>query len=142
MIVYFDTSGLLKLFVDERHTEETRNWARAAAAIALSRVALPEAIAAIARRHRRGGLPLSAARLLANDIEIFWRTATVVELDEIRAARLAFAHGLTGFDAVQLAGALTARDIAGGEALAFSSFDKALNRAARAEGLTVLEPLD
>jgi predicted nucleic acid-binding protein len=140
VIVYFDTSGFLKLFVDEPHAEETRNWARAADSIALSRVALPEAVAAVAHRHRQGDMTLSTARLLADDIETFWRAATVVELDEMRAAALAFGHGLSGFDAVQLAGALTTRDIAGDEALAFSSFDQALNRAAAAEGLTVLEP--
>jgi uncharacterized protein with PIN domain len=141
VIVYFDTSGFLKLFVDEAHAEETRNWARAADAVALSRVTLPEAVAAVARRRRQGDVTLSTARLLADDIRTFWGTSMVVELDETRAAGLAFAHGLTGFDAVQLAGAMTALDIAGGEALAFSSFDQALNRAAAAEGLTVLEPL-
>ena len=141
MIVYFDTSGLLKLFVDEPHTEEVRVWARAADAVALSRVTLPEAVAVIARRQRRGDVSLPAARSLAGEIETFWRASTVVELDEERAAGLAFGHGLSGFNAVQLAGALTTHDIAGGEALAFSSFDAALNRAAVAEGLTVLEPL-
>ena len=140
MIAYFDTSSLLKLFVDESHTEDVRIWARAADAVALSRVTLPEAVAAVARRHRQGELPLSTARLLIAAIETFWRASTVVELDETRAADLAFCHGLTGFDAVQLAGALTARDVTGNEALAFSSFDQALNRAASAEGLTVLEP--
>ena len=141
MIVYFDTSGFLKLFVDESHAEETRNWARAADTVALSPVTLPEAVAAVARRHRHGDVSLATARRLAGDIETFWRGASVVELDEMRAAELAFEHGLTGFDAVQLAGALTTRDIVGSEALAFSSFDKALNRSAAAEGLTVLEPL-
>jgi uncharacterized protein with PIN domain len=141
VIVYFDTSGLLKLFVDEAHAEETRTWARAADAVAVSRATLPEAVAAVARRHRQGNVTLSTARLVADDIETFWRAATVVELDETRAAGLAFTHGLSGFDAVQLAGALTARDIVGSEALAFSSFDQALNHAASAEGLTVLEPL-
>ena len=141
MIVYFDTSGLLKLFVDEMHTEETRNWARAADAIALSRVTLPEATSAIGRRHRTGGLTLPSARRLVSEIAAFWRAATVLELDEVHAADLAFEHGLRGFDAVQLAAALTARDNAGAETFAFASFDLALNRAARAEGLTVLEPL-
>jgi len=142
MIVYFDTSGLLKLFVDETHTEETRNWARAADAIALSRVTLPEASAAIGRRHRTGGLTLPSARRLVREMAAFWRAATVVELDEVRAADLAFGHGLTGFDAIQLAAALSAREHAGAETFAFAGFDLALNRAARAEGLTVLEPLD
>lgn len=141
MIVYFDTSGLLKLFVDETHTEETRNWARAADAIALSRVTLPEASAAIGRRHRGGGLALPSAQRLLREIAAFWHAATVVELDEMHAADLAFEHGLSGFDAVQLAAALTARERARGETFAFASFDTALNRAARAEGLAVLEPL-
>ena len=141
MIVYFDTSGLLKLFVDEAHTEETRNWARAADAIALSRVTLPEASAAIGRRHRGGALSTPSAQRLLREIAAFWHAATVVELDEVRAADLAFEHGLSGFDAVQLAAALTAREHAGRETFAFASFDLLLNRAARAEGLTVLEPL-
>ena len=98
------------------------------------------------RRQRSGQLDrVEAAEPVlegeAGEIETFWRASTVVELDEERAAGLAFGHGLSGFNAVQLAGALTARDIAGGEALAFSSFDAALNRAAVSEGLTVLEPL-
>jgi len=142
MIVYFDTSGLLRLFVDETHTEETRNWARAADAIALSRVTLPEASAAIGRRHRTGGLTLPSAQRLLREMAAFWRAAAVVELDEVRAADLAFGHGLTGFDAVQLAAALSAREHAGAETVAFAGFDLALSRAARAEGLTVLEPLD
>ena len=53
-------------------------------------------------------------------VDPFWRDAMVVEMDETRAASLAFQHGLSGFGAVQLAGALTAHDAAGGEALAFS----------------------
>ena len=142
MIVYFDTSGLLKLFVDETHTEETRNWARAADAIALSRVTLPEASSAIGRRHRGGSLSMASAQRLLREIAAFWQAATVIELDEVHAADLAFGHGLGGFDAVQLAAALSARELAGGETFAFASFDMALNQAARAEGLTVLEPLD
>ncbi len=76
------------------------------------------------------------------EIAAFWRASTVVELDEVRAADLVFKHGLRGLDAIQLAGALSTREQAGGETFAFASFGLALNRAARSEGLTVLEPLD
>lgn len=140
MFVSFDTSGLLKLFVDEPRTEEVRVWARAAAAVVLSRITLPEAVAVIARRQRRGDIPLAAAQSLVSEAEPFWRASTVVDMDEARAAGLAFEHGLRGFDAIQRAGALTMREIVGAEALAFASFDVSLNRAAAAEGLTVLEP--
>lgn len=139
MIAFFDTSGVVKLFLDEAHTGETRDWARAADAVALSRVTLPEAVAAVARRQRRGELPDVVARLLADDVTMYWRACAVVELDEERAAGLAWQHGLSGFDAVQLAAALTVRDAAAND-VAFVSFDLALNRAAAAEGLVVLEP--
>lgn len=87
MIVYFDTSGLLK--------------------------PLPEAVATIARRQRRGDIPLAAAQALVSDVETFRRASTVGDLDEARAAGLAFGHGLRGFDAIQLAEALTTRAIVG-----------------------------
>jgi hypothetical protein len=51
-------------------------------------------------------------------------------------------HLLCGLDDVQLAAALTVWQGARLDALAFSSFDAELNVGARAEGLTVLEPLD
>lgn len=142
MIAYFDTGGLLKIFVEEARSAESRNWARAADSIAVSRVTLPEASSAIGRRHRKGDLALRPARRLLREIARFWHAATIVDLNEVYAADLAFQHGLTGFDSIQLAAALTVRDESRDHALVFASFDVALNRAARLEGLTVLEPLD
>ena len=49
-------------------------------------------------------------------------------------------HALRGFDAVQLAAAVTLRTALGADGVAFSSFDATLSRAAVAEGLVVLEP--
>jgi hypothetical protein len=64
----------------------------------------------------------------------------LVDLTEIRAGGLAMRHALRGFDAVQLAAALTLRSAVGARGIAFSSFDRALCRAAAQEGLVVLEP--
>jgi hypothetical protein len=47
---------------------------------------------------------------------------------------------LKGFDAVQLAVALTLRSAVGARGIAFSSFDRALCWAAAREGLVALEP--
>ena len=69
-----------------------------------------------------------------------WQESMLVDLAEIRAGGLAVRHGLRGFDAVQLAAAVTLRDAVGDDGVAFSSFDEALSRAAVAEGLIVLEP--
>jgi hypothetical protein len=64
----------------------------------------------------------------------------LVDISEIRAGGLATRHPLRGFDAVQLAAALTVRSAVGDRDIAFSAFDPALCQAARREGLIVLEP--
>jgi hypothetical protein len=105
-------------------------------------VAYPETAAALARRQRCGDLSASAVRSVLRDLARRWAELMVIDLREIRAGGLAVRHGLRGFDAVHLAAALTARSAAGADAVAFSSFDAALNRAAVREGLIVLEPRD
>ena len=142
MILYLDTSSLLKYYVDEDHSPDVRGWVDRADLLATSRVTLVEAAAALSRRHLGGGLTREQCRRAFADLEADWPLYIAVELYEERAAEVAWRHLLRGFDAVQLTAALTVRQGAGPEALAFSSFDAELNEAARAEGLTVLEPLD
>jgi hypothetical protein len=59
------------------------------------------------------------------------------------ACRVIHAHGLRAYDAVQLAVALSLRDLLAspGEIISLVSADPRLNTAARAEGLAVVEPL-
>ncbi len=60
-----------------------------------------------------------------------------------RAMLLAKVHGLRGYDAVQLAAALTANDerlSVGAKALTLISADTALNAAASLEGLAIDDP--
>lgn len=140
MILYADTSSLLKIYIGERHSDDVRAWVAAADCLATSRVAYPETAAALARRQRCGDLPASALRSVLRDLARRWAELMVIDLDEMRAGGLAVRHGLRGFDAVHLAAALTVRAAAGADAVAFSSFDAALNRAAAREGLIVLEP--
>ena len=141
MILYLDTSSLLKYYVDEDHSADVREWVDRADVLATSRVTLAEAAATLSRRHLGGGLTREQCRVFA-DLEADWPLYIAVELYEERAAEVAWRHLLRGFDNVQLTAALTVRQGAGPEALAFSSFDAELNEAARTEGLTVLEPLD
>jgi len=142
MILYLDTSSLLKYYVDEDHSGEVRGWIDGADMLATSRMTLVEAAAALSRRHLGGGLTREQCRSAFADLEADWPQYIAVELYEERAAEVAWRHLLRGFDSIQLAAALTVRQGAGPERLVFSSFDAELNEAARAEGLTVLEPLD
>jgi len=141
VIVYLDTSSLVKFYIAEEHSVAVTDWIAAAQLHATSRVTLPEAAAALARRQRSGSItPDECTRALA-DIKDDWPRFAVVDLDEARAADLAVRYGLRGFEAVQLAAAVAVRqEVDEAESLVFSSFDSALNDAARAEGLAVIKP--
>ena len=54
MILYMDTSSLVKLYVDEVHSEAVHRWVQVVNVIATSRVAYPETLTALARRRREG----------------------------------------------------------------------------------------
>lgn len=56
MIVYLDTSALVKLYVDEPGTQEVARWIQRATAVSTSRVSYVEARAAFARRYRERAL--------------------------------------------------------------------------------------
>ncbi len=141
MILYLDTSSLVKLYLEEAYTDSVRMWVGSADLLATSRVTLPETAAAVARRERTGTVSARQRDRTMTDLRADWDEFVAVELDEWQAASLALRHRLRGFDAVQLAAALTLQRGADAEELVFSSFAAELNAAARAEGLTVIEPL-
>jgi uncharacterized protein len=142
LILYLDTSSLVKFYLEEAHTDSVRMWVHSADLLATSRLTLPETAAALARRELTGTISARQRGRTMADVERDWGEFVAVELDEWQAASLALSRRLRGFDAVQLAAALTLQRGAGTEELVFSSFDAELNAAARAEGLTVLEPND
>jgi predicted nucleic acid-binding protein len=140
MILYLDTSSLVKLYVDEEHSELVREWATAATKIATSRVARPETLSALARRAQRGDLAAGSFALVSRAFESAWSDFIRLDLDEELAGRLAIRHLLRGFDAIHLAAACELRDSISPRAVLFSSFDLPLLRAARAEGIDCLTP--
>ncbi|MGC1955629.1 MAG: type II toxin-antitoxin system VapC family toxin [Gammaproteobacteria bacterium] len=138
MILYFDTSSLVKLYIDEEHTKDVKCWAEDAELIATSRVAYPEAVAAFARRHRNGDLDKPALIRIHEALTQQWEDFAVVDVDEIKAGELALKHALRGFDAIHLEAAIRLRGQATEVTVSFSSFDRQLNRAAAAEGFQIL----
>ena len=53
MILYLDTSALVKLYVVEPHSNKVRKWAEEAEIVATCRIAYPEALSAMNRRFRQ-----------------------------------------------------------------------------------------
>ena len=68
MILYLDTSSLVKLYVEEGGSEEVRRDIHQASLVATSCVAYAEARAALARQHREGGLRTAERRQRVSDL--------------------------------------------------------------------------
>ena len=138
MILYLDTSSLVKLFIDEEHSRIVHKWVQDAEIVATSRVALTEMMSALARRHHQGDLDGDDLKIVIAAFKEQWAQIAVVDLDETRAGELAINHRLRGFDAIHLEAALTVRDGDLTTEIVFSAFDKRLNKAALHEQLKVL----
>ena len=137
MILYIDTSSIVKLVIEEEGSVETRALVSTAELVWSSLIAYPEARAALSRAHRSGRLMASPYELAVKEFEAIWRGMAIVYI-EARLARhagdLADRHGLRGFDAVHLSSALAVRRDTG-DPVSFSTWDDALMTAAVAEGL-------
>jgi predicted nucleic acid-binding protein len=140
VILYLDTSSLVKLYITESHSGLVRAWVDEAEIIATCRVAYPEMMSALNRRFKAGDLEKRDYDLLVKAFSGDWQRFAVIDFDEIAAGRLAAAYGLRGFDAVHLSSAGLLRSLGNAAAVAFSSFDEKLNSAAAAEKFTVLHP--
>jgi predicted nucleic acid-binding protein len=108
-IVYFDSSALVKLVVEEEGSNiASALWDGCDAALS-SRLAYPEVCAALAAAHRNQDLDDRGFAMAARDWDEFWAATRQVELTvdvERRAGELAKRRGLRGADAVHLASAL------------------------------------
>lgn len=139
MILYLDTSSLIKLYINEQHSDLVHQWARQVDVLCSSRVAYAEAMAALGRRRRQGDVDDVGFQRFHRTFTDEWQDFAVVNVDEIRAGELAVRHGLRGFDAIHLAAAIEIARGVGSVFFFFSSFDVQLNRAAVAERFSVLD---
>ena len=139
MILYLDTSSLVKLYLDEEHSDRVREWVEESFRIATSRIAYVEALSAFARRHSEGDLSNESFAVVRQDLRRDWLDFVVVDLDEEQAGGFAIRYLLRGFDAVHLAAASRLHDLISQDTpILFSCFDDKLSSAARQEGLLPL----
>ena len=141
MILYLDTSALVKIYVEEPRSTVVRENVKQAEGLATSRIAYAEARAAFARKRREHGLSRADYRFVVNDLDQDWADYFIVDVSEgvVKAAGiLAESHALRGADAIHLASAVTLSKQAG-ESVAFSCFDGRLATAAVKEDLRVMK---
>ncbi len=144
MIVYFDSSSIVKWFFDEPLMDLSRNVRDEAKIVFTSLLSFPEVISAFNRALHEKRCSKSDLELVRNEFLRIWPDFQMIKLNEKlvqQAGQLIFMHNLRGFDAVHLVSALLLRQEGHGVDIFFSCFDKNLNRAAREEGLFVHENL-
>ena len=137
MILYLDSSDIVKLYAQEADSERMKGLVAQAADLATSRIAYAEVRCALSRKRREG---LVAPGDYAKAVSAFrtdWRRFVVVEVAQQvveLAADLSEAHVLRGMDAIHLASAKLLADSLS-VPIRVSSSDQRLGAAAKAEGL-------
>ena len=136
MIVYFDTSALIPLIIDEPSSSSCeRLWNEATRTVSV-RLLFVEARSALARAQRLGRLThrgLASAVALLDDLSAQVDHVEITDRLVRTAGDLADEHQLRGYDAVHLAAAQTVADAH----TVFASGDQNLIAAASHLGLIV-----
>lgn len=108
MIVYFDTSALVPLLIDEPASEICRLLWESADEVATCRLSFVETAAALAQARRLGRITATAHDVALLALDELWSALTIVEFDSDlmhRAAEGAARYALGGYDTVHCAAA-------------------------------------
>ena len=136
MILYLDTSAILKRYFQESFSEEIASKWSLAEAIVTSSVAYAETMATIYRKKKEEGLDSKIIQKIRTAFKSDWNALIRVEVTEDLNQyidKVLKRHFLRGFDAVHLASALIINERFPGKFF-FGCFDQKLNQAARLEG--------
>lgn len=140
MILFCDTSALVKLYLAEAASETMQSEAGAAAILAVCRIAWAEAMAALARRAREIPADEPLIEEVRRRLRADWDDYAIVEVTQPLvelAGDYADTFALRGYDSVQLAAARTLQQAAQ-ETLRFACFDARLRKAAATLGMEVV----
>lgn len=139
MILYLDTSALVKLFINESNSALVRQYYHEAEFISTSIIAYVEFNSAISRLSKEGLIKIDELDSLKRNFEYFWGFIKVIELDKniIKSAtELLYQTELRAFDSVHLASARYFHDKIQKD-LIFGCFDKRLINGAKLIGLNI-----
>ena len=137
MILFCDSSALVKLYLQEDDSGAVRSQAAASELLAVCRIAWVEVMSALARRARERPQDTAAIATARERFEADWPRYLCLELTQ-ELAQLAGDYAdmfaLRAYDSVQLAAAELARREMPGE-LQFACFDARLIKAAKVLGI-------
>ena len=138
MILYLGTSSLIKLYVEEPHSNAVRQWVRDAEIVATCKVAHTETVSALDSCYQDKQLSKQEYERIIRAFSEDWPSFASVDFDEVRAGQLIKKYGLRRFDAMHLSAAKMICGERPSLSFGFSSFDPKLCEAAAAEGMRVL----
>jgi predicted nucleic acid-binding protein len=140
MILYLDTSALIKRYVDETGSTDVWEWIRSADDKATTLITRAEMSAAFNRMLRMKQLSQEDYRVALEQFRGDWVDYHRLPVNEklvARADALACEHTLRGYDAIHLTAALTWQELLE-LPVTVVTYDKELAEAARASGMRVL----
>ncbi len=143
-VYFFDSSALVKCYIDEDGTDEVTQIILSDARVVVSRLTQLEVTSALARRRRDRVITAQECDAVVQALDVDLRERLeIMELSNAivsRGVALVRNHALRAGDAIQLASALLAVSTADDESITFVCFDAALNAAAEKEGFEILKP--
>jgi predicted nucleic acid-binding protein len=140
VILYLDTSALVKLFVEEADSDVVREARVRASGVCSSRLAWAEAVATFARAKRERRITQEDFYRLVESLDAYWQGFSVIEVTQDLLngiPLLVLAHPLRTVDAIHLASAKVQSQRCDDQVL-FAAFDESLARAAHKLGFEVV----
>jgi uncharacterized protein len=142
MILYLDSSALVKCYAEESGSLDTIDLIDRADLVCTSPVTRVEVASALSRAARRVARARATVQDALDSFAAEFPSIIQVPLTDavlVRAQTLVWEQGLRGYDAVQLSSALTFQSRARA-AVTFATFDDRLGDAAASIGLEVWPP--
>lgn len=140
MILFCDTSALIKLYITEEGSAELKALMQEAEVVAVCRIAWAEAFAALSRRAREVPEDVTTIEQAKAALALDWPHFLVLEIDQSLvevAGEYADTFALRGYDSIQLAAAFEAGRISQ-TPIFFACYDIRLNKAAKLLGMLCL----
>ncbi len=142
---YLDASAWVKRYYQEKGTGWVQDFFSRSQALACSSLGFVEVTATLARKRKAGEIDSPQLDNKLQELETDWDNFVQIQFTtEVvnSAATLTRQLALRGADAVHLASALFLQERFGGDddQLIFIASDEELKKAARASGLTVVDP--
>jgi predicted nucleic acid-binding protein len=140
LILYLDASALVKRYIAEKGSDLVNSWIGEADMVVTSILTRVEVVAAITRAQRMKIITPEDAQLAIRQFRAEWESyqrLPITESTVSRGDKLAWEHGLRGYDATHLASLLLWQE-AIGQPVTLAAFDSQLLNAAMDEGLRTL----